>query len=129
MTRSAPALLLALLLLPLGGCSFGAEEPVPVVELEWAGGEARGVADASPARVFSAAALVFQRFGLEFVARESTSERGQISAKADDERSVVLRANRIQQTRTSWVSLRVGMEGDEDLSRRLLDAIFDQLRG
>lgn len=127
MLRSA-LLAAAVLLALLGpGCAMGGTRALPEPRAEWVGGELRGRVAASPARLFSVAALVFQRMGMSFDQREQASDGGQLIVRMEDDRQVILRAERIASSRVSRIGLRVGVQGDENASRRLLDAILDEL--
>lgn len=119
-----PLLLALALLAP--GCALTPPPPPAEDTMDWVGDELMARTTASPARVFSAAALAFERMGLGFVDMEQERDRGRLVARFDDGRRVVLRAER-RDDGGSRLALKVGLAGDELTARQLLGLLFGEL--
>ncbi|GJM21432.1 MAG: hypothetical protein DHS20C15_13470 [Planctomycetota bacterium] len=120
----ARLLLVAALLAP--ACALTPTPPPAQNEMDWVGDEMLASTLASPARVLSAAALAFERAGLDFVDSEPGRTQCRLVVRFGDGRRVVLRAER-RTDGGSQLALKVGLAGDELTARQLLGLLFGEL--
>lgn len=123
-------LLVALCLLPmLTGCALllvGAGGAAGAAGVAWVRGDLEATLNADPREIEQAAIKAFEALSIPLVSSKSSALDGEVIGRTATDTKVSIK---IESTETdkSRISIRVGTFGDQQMSRRLLDEIQQQL--
>jgi hypothetical protein len=113
----------------LTGCALllvGAGSAAGAAGVAWVRGDLEATLNADPRQIEQAAIKAFEELSIPLVSSKSSALDGEVIGRTATDTKVSIK---IESTETdkSRISIRVGTFGDQQMSRRLLDEIQQQL--